>query len=293
MDSPGWLRGRERPTSLLLTTSQCQPRRSQRWCCEDSFRNTWDGLNYGLIKVHPHRLPRRRQWWCYEDFKPAELLEAEVLGVLLHLCKVDVDEVPCFALLLPLLLLLLGHTEDEDDNWRKRRMSRSTWEDIWESPLELLTSPPTCLMGIISEPAEWQVWFWWFYGSQWIWSNPPRNPWKEPIQPIGHRVNLIPMVIVIFLNFLLFSLLLLFFCYCLFEFFFHGSLAKGHLESELEVTDSIYCCNGSETWIMWRLNFGQSWATLFALLTCVKFNWLCQLSFSFASSKAWVYIFSF
>ena len=210
MDSPGWLRGRERPTSLLLTTSQCQPRRSQRWCCEDSFRNTWDGLNYGLIKVHPHRLPRRRQWWCYEDSKPAELLEAEVLGVLLHLCEVDVDEVPCFALLLPLLLLLLGHTEDEDDNWRG--MIRSTWEGIWESPLELLTSPPTCLMGIISEPAEWQVWFWWFCGSQWIWSNPPRNPWKEAIQPIGHRVNLIPMVIVILFNFVIvFIIVIVFF----------------------------------------------------------------------------------
>ena len=55
---------------------------------------------------------------------PAELLEAEVLGVLLHLGEVDVDEVPCFALLLPLLLLLLGHTEDQDEY--RGRMSRST-----------------------------------------------------------------------------------------------------------------------------------------------------------------------
>ena len=27
--------------------------------------------------------------------------------------------------------------------------------------------------------------------------NPPRNTWKEAIQPIGHRVNLSPIVIVV------------------------------------------------------------------------------------------------
>ena len=63
---------------------------------------------------------------------PAELLEAEVLWVLLHLCQVDVDEVPCFALLLPLLLLLLGHTEDEDDN---TKMKMTTPEKVVEDPL--------------------------------------------------------------------------------------------------------------------------------------------------------------
>ena len=63
---------------------------------------------------------------------PAELLEAEVLGVLLHLGEVDVNEVPWLALLLPLLLLLLGHTEDEDDN---TKMKMTTPEKVVEDPL--------------------------------------------------------------------------------------------------------------------------------------------------------------
>ena len=63
---------------------------------------------------------------------PAELLEGEVLGVLLHLGEVDVNEVPWLALLLPLLLLLLGHTEDEDDN---TKMKMTTPEKVVEDPL--------------------------------------------------------------------------------------------------------------------------------------------------------------
>ena len=31
--------------------------------------------------------------------------------------------------------------------------------------------------------------------------NPPRNTWKEAIQPIGHRVNLSPIVIVVVVEF--------------------------------------------------------------------------------------------
>ena len=63
---------------------------------------------------------------------PAELLEGEVLWVLLHLGEVDVNEVPWLALLLPLLLLLLGHTEDEDDN---TKMKMTTPEKVVEDPL--------------------------------------------------------------------------------------------------------------------------------------------------------------
>ena len=62
---------------------------------------------------------------------PAELLEGEVLGVLLHLGEVDVNEVPWLALLLPLLLLLLGHTEDQDDNTKMK----ITPEKVVEDPL--------------------------------------------------------------------------------------------------------------------------------------------------------------
>ena len=47
---------------------------------------------------------------------PAELLEGEVVGVLLHLGKVDVDEVPRLALVLSLRLLLLRHAGDDDEN---------------------------------------------------------------------------------------------------------------------------------------------------------------------------------
>ena len=64
---------------------------------------------------------------------PAELLEGEVLGVLLHLGEVDVNEVPWLALLLPLLLLLLGHTEDQDDNTKMKM--KITPEKVVEDPL--------------------------------------------------------------------------------------------------------------------------------------------------------------
>ena len=50
-----------------------------------------------------------------EHKTPAELLEGEVGGVLLHLGKVDVDEVPRLALVLPLRLLLLRHAGDVDE----------------------------------------------------------------------------------------------------------------------------------------------------------------------------------
>ena len=55
--------------------------------------------------------------------------------------------------------------------------------------------------------------------------NPPRNPWKEPIQPIGHRVNLIPMVIVILFNFVIvFIIVIVFFVIVYLNSFFMGPL---------------------------------------------------------------------
>ena len=34
----------------------------------------------------------------------------------------------------------------------------------------------------------------------WIWRKSPRHPWKKTIQPIGHRINLSPILIVIALT---------------------------------------------------------------------------------------------
>ena len=82
------------------------------------------------MEIHRHSDTNR--WNDQKGNAPAELLEGEVLGVLLHLGEVDVNEVPWLALLLPLLLLLLGHTEDEDDN---TKMKMTTPEKVVEDPL--------------------------------------------------------------------------------------------------------------------------------------------------------------